>query len=63
MSNLALTDCPCSWQRGQGVRARERARVWGGRGVVEFFLSNSYPHALLSTIPQGRRNVLRHKQG
>lgn len=39
---------------GRGCVRRERAGVWGGRGVVESFLSNSYyPHALLSTTPPG----------
>lgn len=36
---------------GGGMCARERAGVWGGRGVVEPYLSNSYPHALLSLPP------------
>lgn len=30
--------------------------------MVEAFLSNSYPHALLSTTPRGWRSVLRHEQ-
>lgn len=50
-----------SLRRGQGVCVRERDRAWGGRGVVEALLSNSCPHALLSTTPWGWRSVLRHE--